>query len=297
MAQPLRIQRDDTGPATGVVTLYLDDPARPVTVMSRNMVERLDTTLDEIGDSPAGLVLATSESRVFVAGADLAEINDLSDEDLDAYLADGQRVLGRIAALSCPTVAAINGAALGGGLELALHCDVLMGLKPANPDKPYRVGLPEASLGLCPGWGGDNTLPARIEPAGAIKAIAAGATWTAFEARDAGLLESFHDSRESLLEAAKIRALELSSVKSGACNEPINISAPKVSPVVNEGLGRVRNDLPKTEAAQAVVDCVTKGLHDGWRSALALERVCLVELRKTDRAREKIEAFFARSAK
>lgn len=291
MAQPLRIERDDTGPAGGVVTIWLDDPERPVTVLNRSVIERLDMALDQLGTELNGLVLATSHGRVFVAGADLAEIDGLSDDELDAYLSLGQRVFGRIAALPCCTVAAINGAALGGGLELALHCDVLLGMTPEKPDRPYQVGLPEASLGLCPGWGGTNTLPARIDPSIAIKATAQGGTFPVAEAAELGLIEQLYANREALHAAARERA----AAGSSAANEPLNISSPDVTAGVRDVMDAVEKDLPDTDAARAVAECVKAGLSGGWRQALACERERLIALRKTETARERIKAFFDRS--
>src|SRR4030095_4414837 len=85
---------------------------------------------------------------------------------------------------------AINGAALGGGLELAMHCDGLVAAPPPSrdgaPGKPYPVGLPEAGLGLCPGWGGTNLLPARMDAADAIRRAASGQTMTDDEGAGGG---------------------------------------------------------------------------------------------------------------
>lgn len=292
MAQPLRIMREGAGASTGVVTIFLDEPDHPVTVLNREMIARLDATLDEVGDSLAGLVVATSHGRVFVAGADLGEINRLSDAQLDDYLATGQRVLGRIAALPCMTVAAINGAALGGGLELALHCDSLLAMEPTRPDKPYRIGLPEASLGLCPGWGGTNTLPARIEPGMAISLIATGATLTVLEAHEAGLLDRLYTTREELLSAARARAAQPKPASTGAHSEPINVSFPEISARVRTALARVENDLPADASASAVLEAVKAGLAGGWRHALEHERRSLISLRSTEATRSKIKAFF-----
>lgn len=297
MVEPLRIERDDTGHAGAVVTLYLDDPAKPVTVLNREMIARLDAALDEVGDQPDGLVLATSHGRVFVAGADLGEINDLSDDELDAYLAEGQRVLGRIAALPCVTVAAINGAALGGGLELALHCDALLGLEPENSEKPYQIGLPEASLGLCPGWGGTNTLPARIDPATAMTATAAGKTFSVLEARELGLIERLFPTRDELLEAARALAGEPKSPRRTERGAPRNVSDDEISTRVRDALARIEGELPRTEAAGAVAACVKAGVSEGWRAALQRERRELIALRKTDTARERIKAFFERAGR
>src|SRR5439155_140292 len=102
--------------------------------------------------------------------------------------------------------AAINGAALGGGLELAMHCDGLMGAPPAARDgqagKPYPVGLPEAGLGLCPGWGGTNLLPARMEAGEAIRRTASGQTMMFDEAVAAGLFDRVAPAPEKLIETA-----------------------------------------------------------------------------------------------
>ncbi len=168
--KPLDIETD----ANGVVTVWLEQPERPVVVLDRSLIERIDATLDLLQAEMAGFVLASRCSRVFVAGADLVEIDGLSDSELDEYLTLGQRVYGRIADLPCTTVAAVTGATLGGGLEIAMHCDELVGLEPAADAKPYLVGLPEAGLGLCPGWGGANMLPARIEAETAIELTASG---------------------------------------------------------------------------------------------------------------------------
>ncbi len=296
MTGTLRFLTDDAGPTEGVVTIFLDDESKPVTVLNRSMIARLDATIDLVERmNPAGVVLATSHGRVFVAGADLREISELSDGELDEYLADGQRVLGRIAGLSCTTVAAINGAALGGGLELALHCDALLAMTPENPDKPYRVGLPEASLGLCPGWGGTNTLPARIEPGLAIGATACGSTFTFDEAVEFSMMESVHADRESLLAAARSRASKRKVDRNGGPNEPINLSMPEYSPSARTALARVRADVPKDDAAEAVLTCAEAGLHGGWGEALKQERKSLIALRGSETTQAKIKAFFDRN--
>jgi len=93
-----------------------------------------------------------AEGKVFLAGADVKVMDDYGVEDARRYAALGQDMFNDLAALPCVTVAAINGAALGGGLELALACDFRIAVKSA------KLGLPEASLGLIPGWGGITRL-------------------------------------------------------------------------------------------------------------------------------------------
>ncbi|MFG0273744.1 MAG: enoyl-CoA hydratase/isomerase family protein [Phycisphaerales bacterium] len=284
---PLPFEREDSGETPGVVTLTLEQPGKPVVVLDSDLLKRIDATLDEIGTDIAGFVLASASERVFVAGANLVEIDGLSDPELHEYLEFGARVYGRIADLPCTTVAAINGAALGGGLEIAMHCDVLVGLRTPEGGKPYPVGLPEAGLGLCPGWGGTALLPARIDPEQAIRMTCTGKPMTSDQAADAGLLGELADDRAGLLALAKRIAAR---PKSGP--GPRSIAQNDVGSGVRSTLERIRADLPQTKAAAAVVECIEAGLNSGWQAALECERRNLVSIRHTPEAREALEAFF-----
>lgn len=292
---------ESTGPAAGVVTLHLEQEGKPVVVLNRAFLEKLDRTLDAIGQPEKGFVLASDAPRAFVAGADLAEIDGLNDQELDEYLKLGTRVYGRIAAFKCHTVAAINGATLGGGLELAMHCDTLVAAMPKGtaekPPRPYPIGLPEAGLGICPGWGGTAMLPSRMDPARAILMTATGQTMSVIEAREAGLISQLLDNPDDLLPLACERAATgLSGSVAGHKNhEARNISMERFSVDARAGLKRAMPDLPATPAAQAVAECVDAGLSGGWKKALECERRNLIRLRHTPEARRAIEAFFAKS--
>ena len=102
---------------TGIASIWLDGSVKPVVILNRNLIGRLHATLDQLEakDGIKGLMLRSDCERVFVAGADLAEIDELDDQGLHAYLAYGTTVFGRLASLPFPTVAVIHGAALGGG--------------------------------------------------------------------------------------------------------------------------------------------------------------------------------------
>src|SRR6185295_8949020 len=152
--------------------------------------------------STAGLILASASDRVFVAGADLKSISEWDDTQLQKYLEYGASVFAMLADFPFPTVAAINGAALGGGLELAMHCDALVAA-PSPSGKPYPVGLPEAGLSLCPGWGGTNMLPARVEPAAAIRMTCEGKPMPSDQAKIAGLFDRVAPTPAELLPTAK----------------------------------------------------------------------------------------------
>ncbi len=292
----LLIERDASGPTAGVAVLRLSVPDQPVVVLNRALILAIDAALDEIERDAAGLrgfVLA-SDSRVFVAGADLKEIMGLTDEQLHEYLRLGQRVYGRIARLAVTTVAAINGAALGGGLEIAMHCDHLIAAMPvssdpAKPARAYPIGLPEAGLSICPGWGGTNLLPARMDAVRAMLMTATGRTMTVIEAREAGLIEELVEKPGELISRAKALAM---APKGARRTEPVAITNPERRMGAKAALGSARAEFPTTQAGRAVLACIEAGVERGWQAALDAEREHLVRLRGTDEGRGAITAFF-----
>lgn len=285
---------------SGVVTLTLTQPGRSVVVLDRELVDSVAAALDEIeamGSDLKGFVLASASPRVFVAGADLQQIMSLSETDLASYLRFGQETWGRVARLPCTSVAAINGAALGGGLEIALHCDHLIASKPQPREpggeaKPYQIGLPEAGLSLCPGWGGTNTLPARIDPSKAIRMTVTGQTMTVFEATETGLIEELVEP-DALLDRARQLAAQ---PKTEPRSSPRCIRDAAYRSSVEEALELLQEDLPETLAADAVAACIEAGLAMGWQAGLDAEREHLIRLRDTEDAQDAIHAFFEKSA-
>jgi enoyl-CoA hydratase/carnithine racemase len=142
--------------ANSVATLTLSRP--PVNAISDEFIIQFSAKLDEIGAQPdCKVVHVRSDQKVFCAGADLVEVRRRfessggSEETLD-YLVRLQALLGRVEALPQVTMAEIGGAAVGGGLELALACDLRIIASEA------KVGLPETRLGLIPGGGGTQRL-------------------------------------------------------------------------------------------------------------------------------------------
>ena len=120
----------------GVVVLHLvPNPSKPrggVVVLDRWLIDSIDACLRHIATlRPKGFVLVSDSERVFVAGADLAEIDALDNPSLHAYLQAGSVAFRRITSLPCPTACVMHKAALGGGLELAMHCEALFGVTPA----------------------------------------------------------------------------------------------------------------------------------------------------------------------
>ena len=305
MSHPLRTDRD----ADGIVTLWLDpNPAKPrggVVVLDAWLIGAIADACAAIArEGCTGLVLASASTRVFVAGADLAEIDALDDAGLHVYLERGAAAFASIPALGVPTVAVVHKAALGGGLELAMHCDALVGTLPAEGEKPWLVGLPECGLCICPGWGGTQMLPARIDPKAAMVATASGAPWKCTDV-PAGLFDVVMPAgsgQGALIEAAKkwIHA-ERAATNAGASGAFAAQRAPRrtIGPAdasrMEPALLAARGELPPSEHADACFHCVHLGLTNGWDAAVGAERAHLVRLRHTAPARAKLAAFLNKS--
>jgi 3-hydroxyacyl-CoA dehydrogenase / enoyl-CoA hydratase / 3-hydroxybutyryl-CoA epimerase len=138
--------------ADGIAWLIIDKPATSANVLSGSVLAELDSELGALErEPPRGVVVISAKKSGFVAGADIKEFTGLSDEASGyALIRRGQLVLQRLADLKVPTVAAIHGFALGGGLELALACRYRV----AVGDERLSLGLPEVMLGIHPGFGG-----------------------------------------------------------------------------------------------------------------------------------------------
>ena len=308
---PLPVHIDSDGPFAGIATLTLEQPGSPVVVLDEPLIRRIEVALQSLPRAIAGFVLASASPRVFIAGADLKTIqvqpaDPEADRRLDAYLAYGQRVFGLIAALHCPTAAAIGGAALGGGLEIAMHCDALIGAPNAS-GKPYPIGLPEAGLAICPGWGGTNLLPARVNPIEAIRRTCAGKPMIFDEAVEAKLFDSVASSPDALLDSAKRWIVNARSGYAGGIpprdGTPLRwIGRAETRAAILSALEQLKPELSPgasafTPSARACVAAITAGLERGWKSALAVERRELVHLRGSSAGRAAIQAFFDRSKK
>jgi 3-hydroxyacyl-CoA dehydrogenase / enoyl-CoA hydratase / 3-hydroxybutyryl-CoA epimerase len=138
--------------ADGIAWLTLDRPGSSANTLGSPVLEELERIVAELeARPPRGIVLRSAKKSGFVAGADVTEFTRLANEaEALALIRRGQRVIARIEALPCPSVAAIHGFALGGGLELALGCHYRVGAA----DGRLSLGLPEVQLGIHPGFGG-----------------------------------------------------------------------------------------------------------------------------------------------
>lgn len=300
--EPFTVEVEQSGPFQGIGTLQLDAPGKPVVVLDHALISRLETTLKSLPAGLRGLVIASTSERAFVAGADLKSIQEINDAQLHEYLRYGSRVFGMISELPFPTAAAINGAALGGGLELAMHCDGLIGAPPpmrdGQPGKPYPVGLPEAGLGICPGWGGTSLFAARIDPAAAIRRTASGTPLTFDEATSAGLFDAVAPDASSLRSTAKSWVSGRTQGGRARDGAPLrHAGRPEIAASTVRAIDAVRVEVSGTDAGRAVLAAVDAGVTKGWGACLEVEQRELVRLRSTPHAKELIAAFFAKSKK
>lgn len=165
-----------------VAVVRLDNP--PLNLVSRALTEALDAALGrlEADSSVRAVVVAGSGDRAFCAGSDVAEFEALRGRVGAGKLVRENEVYDRLARLELPTIAAVEGDALGGGLELALCCDLRVASARA------RLGMPEVRLGVIPGSGGTHRLPALVGPAKAKEMILLGLPLSADEAERIGLV-------------------------------------------------------------------------------------------------------------
>ncbi len=173
----------------GLATLTFDDPDKSVNVFSRAVLAELDRQIEELGgrDDIRCLVLRSGKRGNFIAGADIAEIAHVRDAaEAEAGVRIGQRLFNSWAALPFPTIAAVRGTCVGGGMELALACDHILITDRAD----VRIGLPEVRLGILPAWGGCTRLPARVGLAAALDIILAGKTVRPYKAFKIGLADA-----------------------------------------------------------------------------------------------------------
>ncbi len=172
----IRVERGE------LTTLELDN--QPLNLVTAEMTRQLDTALDALAadDEIRAVIVAGAGERAFCAGSDVKEFEQLSRRVAQGKLLLEKLVYRKLAELPMPTIAAIDADALGGGLELALCCDIRIAAQAA------RLGMPEVRLGVIPGSGGTQRLPRVVGLARAKEMILVGELIDAPEAERIGLV-------------------------------------------------------------------------------------------------------------
>jgi enoyl-CoA hydratase len=167
----------------GAVALVRLNRPQVLNALDTATLEALEACCGQIAADPAVCaVVLTGEGRAFAAGADIAEMQGHGPLEAERFSRLGHRALAALEALAVPVIAAVNGAALGGGCELALACDWIYASEAA------RFGQPEVKLGLIPGFGGTSRLPRRVGVAWARELVLSGEPIDAATALRIGLV-------------------------------------------------------------------------------------------------------------
>jgi len=193
------LAREDDGIA--IITVNRPDK---LNALNAETVRNLDTVLREVNDddSVRAIVLTGSGEKAFVAGADIAELSKMGPIDGVRVSRAGQETFRFMERMPKPVIAAVNGFALGGGLELALACHIRVASSKA------RFGLPEVKLGIIPGYGGTIRLPRLVGRGRATELMLTGDMIDAAEALRIGLVNRIEEP-EALMEAARTMARKM----------------------------------------------------------------------------------------
>ena len=232
----------------GVITI--DSP--PVNALEKQVLDELDEVVNQIPEDVDVVIIHGAGGKAFVAGADIKDFPQLNNEKGIELAKRGQTIFQKIVDLEQPVIAAIDGFALGGGLELALACDIRIA------SSRSKVGFPEVKLGILPGYGGTQRLPRLIGAGKAKQIIFSGEFLSADEAKAIGIVEEVTDG--SPLDEAKALAETI------AKRAPLGVR--KAKKVIDEGLEVT----------------LEQGLH--------MEALAFGELCETDDKNEGVAAFF-----
>ncbi len=203
MSELVRLEKQDR------VALVTIDRPKALNALNAEVIEAFGRVLDDVEiDREVGALIVTGAGRAFVAGADVAAMRTLTPLEAEAFSALAHRIFGRLETLAIPTIAAVNGFALGGGCELALACDFIFASREA------KIGQPETKLGLIPGFGGTSRLVRRVGLAWAKQLVLVGDPIDAEEALRIGLVNR-------VFEPAELVPAAMAAARAAASRAPV----------------------------------------------------------------------------
>jgi 3-hydroxyacyl-CoA dehydrogenase/enoyl-CoA hydratase/3-hydroxybutyryl-CoA epimerase len=277
----------------GVLVVTLDVPGERVNTLSRALMNELDIALGEIeaGLGVTAIVLRSGKPDGFIAGADIRDFGTIrSALEAETLSRGGQAILNRLEKLPFPVVAAIHGAALGGGMEVALACRYRI----ATDDPRTVLGQPEVQLGLIPGAGGTQRLPRLIGVPAALDLIVTGRSLKAARALKAGVVDEVVPP-PALLAAARRAALALAAGTLKPKWTGIRFQDRLLRPFIfRKARASVRE---KTHghypAPLRAIEAVEKGTARSLEEGLKIEAKHFGELAVSDVSRALVSVFFA----
>lgn len=289
----LKIEKED-----GLAVVTLDQPDEKVNTLTRDMLGEFEDCLKEIENDKKikGAVLISGKKNNFIAGADLNIIRSLKKPgDAGKFSREGNKLLSRLAGSPKPVVAAIDGACIGGGLEVALACHARI-----SGDNPQtRFALPEVKLGLLPAAGGTQRLPRLIGIPKALDMMLTGKNIFPHQAKKMGLIDDVIHS-VGLLEAAKNTARKLVSVGVGKKKK---LTLPETllekttvgrNLIYNQARKKVLSETHGNYPAPLkIIQCVRTGVEKGMKAGLEAESLYFDELVFTTESKMLVSLFFA----
>ncbi len=231
-----------------VSTLTIDHP--PLNVLSDELLDEIDVVLDEIllNEECRVLIIQGKGEKAFIAGADIDQFPSLDKSSGKTLVEKGKKIFDKLADAQFPVICAINGLALGGGLEIALACDIRIA------EQKAKMGLPETGLGILPGYGGTQRLARLIGPGKAKNLIFSGDAVSAEQAFEYGLVEKVVPDGDSF-KAALALAEQISS------KAPIAIS--KAKSAIDKGLEMTLTEGQEIETNYFAELCQTEDMQEG----------------------------------
>jgi 3-hydroxyacyl-CoA dehydrogenase/enoyl-CoA hydratase/3-hydroxybutyryl-CoA epimerase len=279
-----------TRDADGIAWLLFDREGASTNTLSADVMEELDKILGDLETQrPAGLVIRSAKKSGFIAGADVNEFRGASDpQAVETAISRAHAIIDRLEALRIPSVAVIHGFCLGGGLEVALACQMRIAIDGA------RFGFPEVMLGLHPGLGGTARFTHLVNPVQAMTLMLTGRTIDARRARSLGLVDAICQERhvKNAVKDAVFGRLKRS--RPGLLNTLLNSGAAR-----GFLASRMRREAAKAAPAEhypapyGLIDLWEK--HGGDKAAmLSAEKSSFARLMVTPTAQNLIRVFFLR---
>lgn len=238
----------------GIARLTINRPEK-LNALDRLTMQEIDRAVAAAGeDAGTGVLIVTGMGgKAFVAGADIGELASQTPVGGAAFARRGQDVLNRLERLGKPSVAAINGYALGGGLELAMACTLRLAADTA------KLGQPEVTLGIIPGYGGTQRLSRIVGPGRALEILLTGEPIDAREAHRIGLVNR-------VVPAAELAAAAEALARTLLARGPVALRF--VLQAVHEGLQMGLAEGLSTEANLFGLSCATEDMREGTRAFL-----------------------------
>jgi 3-hydroxyacyl-CoA dehydrogenase/enoyl-CoA hydratase/3-hydroxybutyryl-CoA epimerase len=304
MAQELTIEKRDDG----VAVIRMDIAGEPMNTLKADFVDTFMSVFDEVENDAhtKAIVFTSGKKDSFIAGADITMLEAVqTEEDGERISHEGHKAMDRIESCSKPVVAAIHGAALGGGLEVALACHARV----ASDSKKTKLGLPESQLGLLPGAGGTQRLPRLIGVQPALDMMLTGKQVDARKALKLGLVDDVVPPSILLQTAAELALSRIgykpkpdSLIDQLKDKDAIAEAALTKNPVGRKVLfDQARKQLHKQTrgnypAQDLIIDVVRAGLEGGFQAGLDAEARGFGKLLTTPEAANLMSIFFATTA-